>query len=169
MPFMDWKQAIARWRALPATEQSRIRRSRIPLNVAESMTFDEFFQRLTHCRRHDWQARVAVDDACKDRLIRIPTGFGKTAGVTIAWLWNRVHRKNDAWPRRLVLCLPMRTLVEQTERAVSGWISKAELNSRVKVPLVSAQLRFNRLVMFEPNDPVYSAPPVTSASACSFQ
>ena len=54
------------------------------------MTYDEFFQRLTHCRLHDWQGRVAVDDACKDRLIRIPTGFGKTAGVTIAWLWSRV-------------------------------------------------------------------------------
>ena len=97
------------------------------------MPFDEFFQRLTECHPHDWQARVAVDGACEDRLIRIPTGFGKTAGVTIAWLWNRVHRKNDAWPRRLVLCLPMRTLVEQTKCAVSEWISKAELNSRVKV------------------------------------
>lgn len=104
------------------------------------MTFDEFFQHLTHCRRHDWQARVAVDDVCKDRLIRIPTGFGKTAGVTIAWLWNRVHRQNDAWPRRLVLCLPMRTLVEQTEGAVSDWISKAELNSRVKVHVLMGGL-----------------------------
>jgi CRISPR-associated endonuclease/helicase Cas3 len=113
------------------------------------MTFDEFFQRLTRCRRHDWQARVAVDDACKDRLIRIPTGFGKTAGVMIAWLWNRVHRKNDAWPRRLVLCLPMRTLVEQTERAVSKWISKAELNSRVKVHFSAGNVQ--RLVRFEIN------------------
>ncbi|MBI2315711.1 MAG: DEAD/DEAH box helicase, partial [Betaproteobacteria bacterium] len=81
-----------------------------------------------------------MDDACKDRLIRIPTGFGKTAGVTIAWLWNRVHRKNDAWPRRLVLCLPMRTLVEQTERAVSEWICKAELNARVEVHVLMGGL-----------------------------
>ena len=104
------------------------------------MTFDEFFQHLTHCRPHAWQARLAVDDACRDRLIRIPTGFGKTAGVTIAWLWNRVHRTNDAWPRRLVLCLPMRTLVEQTERAVSEWIGRAELNSRVKVHVLMGGL-----------------------------
>lgn len=40
MPFMDWKQAIERWRALPREERVRIRRSRIPLNVAESMAFE---------------------------------------------------------------------------------------------------------------------------------
>lgn len=40
MPFMDWKQAIERWRALPQEERVRVRRSRIPLNVAESMAFE---------------------------------------------------------------------------------------------------------------------------------
>ena len=40
MPHMDWKQAIERWRSLPPEEQARIRRSRIPLNVAESMAFE---------------------------------------------------------------------------------------------------------------------------------
>jgi len=97
------------------------------------VTFDEFFQRLAGCWRHDWQARLAADDSCRDRLIRIPTGFGKTAGVTIAWLWNRVEQKNDTWPRRLVLCLPMRTLVEQTERAVSEWLERAGLNPKERV------------------------------------
>lgn len=112
------------------------------------MTFDEFVQRLTHCRPHDWQARVAVDDAYKDRLIRIPTGFGKTAGVAIAWFWNRVHHNNGAWPGRPVLRLPIRTLVEQTERAVSDWISKAELNPRV-IHISAGNMQ--RLVRFEIN------------------
>ena len=40
MPFMDWKQAIERWRALLREERARIRRGRIPLNVAESMAFE---------------------------------------------------------------------------------------------------------------------------------
>ena len=40
MPFMDWKQAIERWRSLPPEERARIRRRRIPLNVAESMAFE---------------------------------------------------------------------------------------------------------------------------------
>ena len=93
------------------------------------MTFDDFFKRLTNHRRHDWQARLALDTVCRNRLIRIPTGFGKTAGVTIAWLWNRVIEENDQWPRRLVLCLPMRTLVEQTECAVQEWLDRAGSNS----------------------------------------
>ncbi|MBX5496226.1 MAG: CRISPR-associated endonuclease Cas3'' [Bryobacteraceae bacterium] len=97
------------------------------------MTFDDFFRRLTGYRPHDWQARLAGDSVCRNRLIRIPTGFGKTAGVTSAWLWNRVCQRNDDWPRRLVLCLPMRTLVEQTEHAVQEWLSRAQLNVQPRV------------------------------------
>lgn len=92
--------------------------------------FDDFFKRLTEHRRHEWQARLAQDSTCQNRLIRIPTGFGKTAGVTVGWLWNRVHEKNEDWPRRLVICLPMRTLVEQTERAVTDWIDRAGLDPK---------------------------------------
>ena len=40
MRRMDWKQTIKHWRNLSPEEQSRIRRSRIPLNVAESMAFE---------------------------------------------------------------------------------------------------------------------------------
>ena len=40
MRRMNWKQAITRWRALPLQERARIRRNRIPLNVAESMAFE---------------------------------------------------------------------------------------------------------------------------------
>ena len=40
MPRMDWKQAIKRWRSLLPEERARIRRGRIPLNVAESMAFE---------------------------------------------------------------------------------------------------------------------------------
>src|SRR5260370_23411799 len=97
------------------------------------MTFDAYFKSLTDHSPHDWQARLAFDSVCRDRLIRIPTGFGKTAGGTIAWLWNRVYQQNDEWPRRLVLCLPMRTLVEQTERAVQEWLNCAELDPQPSV------------------------------------
>ncbi|MBI5482126.1 MAG: DEAD/DEAH box helicase [Deltaproteobacteria bacterium] len=107
--------------------------SRPLVGQGESVTFKDFFRRLVQFDPHDWQARLALDDGCRDRLIRIPTGFGKTAGVTSAWLWNRVHQKNDAWPRRLVLCLPMRTLVEQTERSVADWIERAGLDRHEQV------------------------------------
>ena len=98
---------------------------------ATSRTFDDFFHRLTNHRRHDWQARLTLDAVAGNRLIRIPTGFGKTAGVTNAWLRNRVHQGDHDWPRRIVLCLPMRTLVEQTELAVKEWLARAGLTHEV--------------------------------------
>jgi CRISPR-associated endonuclease/helicase Cas3 len=64
---------------------------------------------------HAWQCELAEDARCRSRLIRVPTGLGKTLGVLGAWLYNRVVRGDDTWPRRLVWCLPMRVLVEQTE------------------------------------------------------
>ncbi|HSQ40663.1 MAG TPA: DEAD/DEAH box helicase [Fibrobacteraceae bacterium] len=67
---------------------------------------------------YQWQYDLWADKYCRSRLIRIPTGFGKTLGVLSAWLWNRVERGDDAWPRRLIWCLPMRVLVEQTESEV---------------------------------------------------
>ena len=65
-----------------------------------------------------WQRRFATDD-WPDVLIA-PTGSGKTAAVTLGWAAHRVRDPN-ATPRRLVWCLPMRTLVEQTAEAVRGW------------------------------------------------
>ena len=65
-----------------------------------------------------WQCEVSGSPACGNRLIRIPTGFGKTLGVLAAWTWHRVRLRNEDWPRRLVWCLPMRVLVEQTESEV---------------------------------------------------
>jgi CRISPR-associated endonuclease/helicase Cas3 len=63
---------------------------------------------------------------CRSMLIEVPTGLGKTAAVVLAWLWNRVLQPDEkaraAWPRRLVYCLPMRTLVEQTAGEVKKWI-----------------------------------------------
>lgn len=82
-------------------------------------SFDEFFKRLTsHSHALDWQRDLASQKVCGNRLIRIPTGFGKTLGVLAAWLWHRVQNRDDTWPRRLVWCLPMRVLVEQTEQEV---------------------------------------------------
>ncbi len=102
-------------------------------------TFEAFFGRVTTPpnqplrRPHEWQRELAGDSVCRDRLVRIPTGFGKTAGVVLPWLFHRVARCEDEWPRRLVLTLPMRVLVEQTEIAVRGWIEQAGLDVGVHV------------------------------------
>ena len=79
--------------------------------------FEEWFADLTsHHAPHAWQRHLAADATCRTQLIRIPTGLGKTEGVLSAWSYHRLHRKDGSWPRRLVWCLPMRVLVEQTER-----------------------------------------------------
>ncbi len=96
--------------------------------------FREYFERITeNATPYPWQVQLGADAACRDRTIRIPTGFGKTAGVVVAWLHHRVARQDDAWPRRLVFCLPMRTLVEQTEDVVKGWIERARADVALHV------------------------------------
>ena len=86
------------------------------------MTFEEFFREATGHAPYDYQGRLATGDAdrhCKSQLINVPTGLGKTAAVVLAWLWNRLSPSINAqpsalnppqWPRRLVYCLPMRTV-----------------------------------------------------------
>lgn len=81
--------------------------------------FKEFFATLSgHGHAHDWQQELAAEETCGNRLIRIPTGFGKTLGVLATWAWHRLIRQDESWPRRLVWCLPMRVLVEQTREEV---------------------------------------------------
>lgn len=100
------------------------------------MTFADFFKTATGNKPYGYQCRLACGDAadsddpvtltsgsdCASRLISIPTGLGKTAAVILAWLWNRVALGNESWPRRLVYCLPMRTLVEQTRDEAGCWL-----------------------------------------------
>lgn len=59
---------------------------------------------------------------CRSALIDIPTGCGKTAGIVFAWLWNRIILDKSDWPSRLVYCLPMRTLVNQTRKDLVSWL-----------------------------------------------
>jgi len=81
---------------------------------------------------------------CRSQLINIPTGLGKTAAVVLAWLWNRVALQRPDWPRRLVYCLPMRTLVEQTEGEVKKWIGNllAQADALGFSPAVRADLQW---------------------------
>ncbi|MCC7549065.1 MAG: CRISPR-associated helicase Cas3' [Burkholderiales bacterium] len=75
----------------------------------------------------EWQEALARDESPRSRVIRIPTGYGKTLGVLGAWLYHRVERKDDRWPRRLVWTLPMRVLVEQTADEVRRCLDRLHL------------------------------------------
>lgn len=95
--------------------------------------FKTWFECLTDHAPHPWQQKLGTDNKCQNRLIRIPTGFGKTAGSALAWLFHRVVLNDRRWPTRLVFCLPMRVLVEQTEASILGWLNKAGLTGEVGV------------------------------------
>lgn len=80
-----------------------------------NIEFDEFFSRATGLvSPHPWQSSLGTAAPLTNRLIRVPTGQGKTSGVLASWAWNRLERNDATWPRRLVWCLAMRVLVEQT-------------------------------------------------------
>ena len=94
------------------------------------MSFHEFFRNATAQQPYPYQQRLAVEDW--PELLNIPTGLGKTAAVTLAWAWkrglrtggNRESESAPNTPRRLVWCLPMRVLVEQTADNVRAWLSR---------------------------------------------
>lgn len=110
------------------------------------MDFAEFFTRATAggCSARQWQRRLGEDITIRNRLIRVSTGLGKTAGVLTAWLWNAVSEiRTDTpthWPRRLVWCLPMRVLVEQTSQVARQIVDNADLAEHVGVHVLMGGL-----------------------------
>ncbi|MDH7516278.1 MAG: CRISPR-associated endonuclease Cas3'' [Bacteroidota bacterium] len=70
-------------------------------------------------RPYPYQLRLALGTDFPF-LLRAPTAAGKTAAVVLAWLYRRRTRPAET-PRRLVYCLPMRVLVEQTVREIRKW------------------------------------------------
>lgn len=86
----------------------------------KQVEFGDFFQRATGNEPFGYQRRLATEPRLPEMLI-VPTGAGKTAAAAISWLWRRRFGGWDmarATPRRLVWCLPMRSLVEQTADAI---------------------------------------------------
>lgn len=78
---------------------------------------------------YPYQVNLACGEALPD-VLDVPTGLGKTEAVVLAWLWRR-HFADEAirtrTPRRLVWCLPMRVLVEQTRDRIRDMLSRLGL------------------------------------------
>lgn len=89
-------------------------------------TFRTVFKKLTGHEPFPWQEQIASLSELPS-LVRVPTGLGKTAAVVISWLWRRRFAEQETQQqtqRRLVYCLPMRVLVEQTRDEAKKWIEK---------------------------------------------
>lgn len=86
--------------------------------------FDELVRQATGSRPFAYQSRLA--DEGLPEVLDVPTGCGKTLAAVLPWLWRRLFHPEQgvraASPRRLVVVLPMRTLVEQTADVAAGWL-----------------------------------------------
>ncbi len=82
--------------------------------MSNIQTYDDFFKLAFGQPPFAYQQHIATD-ADIPALINAPTGAGKTAAIIGAWLWRRLNTPESVG-RRLVYCLPMRALVEQTWR-----------------------------------------------------
>lgn len=115
------------------------------------MTYQEFFRNAYgrpedhRFRPFDYQCRLA-NEVWPD-LLAVPTGMGKTAGVVLAWLWRRGWRQgarsgelDPGTPRRLVYCLPMRVLVEQTVVNIKCWLKALDLYGKPGEGMVSVNV-----------------------------
>jgi CRISPR-associated endonuclease/helicase Cas3 len=87
--------------------------------------FPDFFRGATNYHPYPFQERLAAQPIVS-RAMRVPTGAGKTAAVVLSWLYRLAKGHSDA-PRRMVYCLPMRVLVEQTVQQAREWISALKL------------------------------------------
>jgi CRISPR-associated endonuclease/helicase Cas3 len=85
------------------------------------MTFEDFFKQALggNIDPYPYQATLARREW--PDLVEIPTGLGKMASVVVSWLY-KTHYGDEKTPRRLVYCLPMRVLVEQTASNAKHWI-----------------------------------------------
>lgn len=120
------------------------------------MGYREFFEELTRNKPFPYQERLGEETW--PEFLEIPTGLGKTAAVIVAWLYKKQNGDSET-PKRLVYCLPMRVLVEQTFENVNGWIRNATRHFQAKgipVPRV-------HLLMGGENDATWAETPEESA------
>lgn len=90
------------------------------------MEYTNFFHKATGHEPYPYQRHLAEDTW--PEILNIPTGLGKTAAVTLAWLWRRRENNKADLPRRLVWCLPMRVLVEQTYDNIRQWLKNLDIH-----------------------------------------
>jgi CRISPR-associated endonuclease/helicase Cas3 len=93
--------------------------------------FDNWFKKATGRKPFPYQRALAQGGRLPE-LLEVPTGTGKTAAAILGWLWRRrCHHQGEtvcnATPRRLVYCLPMRVLVEQTRACAIRWLNNLGL------------------------------------------
>jgi CRISPR-associated endonuclease/helicase Cas3 len=120
------------------------------------LDFTQLFVKGTGRPPYPFQERLATMTAQRIYL-NVPTGAGKTAAAFFAWLWQKRFADDDIrsrTPRRLVYCLPMRVLVEQTRNAVADWLHRLELDGEVAVAVLMGGEEPDRWDLYPERDAV---------------
>jgi len=100
------------------------------MSVNQNYDFRQFFSEAVGWKPFEFQERFADRLDRLPSLVNIPTGLGKTAMVVIGWLWRRLRARDEVrrqTPQRLVYCLPMRVLVEQTRDNAIRWLHNLQV------------------------------------------
>src|SRR5262245_10307026 len=99
------------------------------------MEFEALFKRATGNVPFPYQRRLATD-VILPKVREAQTSAGKTEAGLLAWLWRRpgaAAAVRQVTPRRVLYCLPMRVLVEQTVEAAKRWLNNLDLQTQVGV------------------------------------
>lgn len=101
----------------------------------EHTNFKNFFKQATGFEPYPYQETLAENDI--PDILNISTGAGKTEAAILAlYIWRCINPNKDirqSTPIRLVYCLPMRVLVEQTVSRITKWIENLQLSNHIKV------------------------------------
>jgi CRISPR-associated endonuclease/helicase Cas3 len=101
--------------------------------------FSKWFENISGRSPFPYQVAMAESDCLPDAL-NVITGAGKTLAIIMAWVWRSLLHPNPeirkTTPRRLVIVLPMRTLVEQTFDVAEKCLKKAGLGSEIGLHLL---------------------------------
>ena len=110
--------------------------------AAGHLTFGEFFRAATGHDPYPYQDYLSHGDI--PDMVSVPTGAGKTeAAVLSMWMWRRMNPDRGvsaATPRRLIYCLPMRTLVEQTRDRIGGFIKNLGIGGPEVITLMGSDV-----------------------------
>ena len=104
------------------------------------MKYEEFFANATDGNApYPYQAQFA-EETDTPELLRAPTGAGKTEAAILGWLYRKFEHPNpgvrESEPTRLIYCLPMRTLVEQTASRARTWLNNLGWSDRVGLTIL---------------------------------
>ena len=110
------------------------------------MEYADFFTKAVGGNKpYPYQTRLA-GEAETTKILKAPTGAGKTEAVILGWLYRKFEHQDstvrESEPQRLIYCLPMRTLVEQTETRARKWLTRLGWSDRVGLTiLMGGELR----------------------------